>query len=239
MHNMRWEPNSANLLWAGKKGAGEEMKLEPRGGGCLFKVKGETEETSSRPVTPAGLWILTWNCLMAGLRHLLAAITWTFMIWMEWARARWRAPISRSDRRETWFESLWWDPCVSKPCDPRECRGCTHSTAWRLQRWSGLCTLCTCCEFHYENHSAARYQNSLPSGASSRGPEPGNSSRALVPPFLIYTDRAEAQVFQVTLHITFKLVAFWNPAGTKHRAPPPHMLDNHTPLFQDSFILTI
>ncbi len=34
---------------------------------------------------------------MAGLRHLLAAITCTFMIWMEWARARWRAPISRSD----------------------------------------------------------------------------------------------------------------------------------------------
>lgn len=46
------------------------------------------------------VWRLTWNCLMAGLRHLLAAITWTFMIWMEWARARWRAPISRSDRQK-------------------------------------------------------------------------------------------------------------------------------------------
>lgn len=44
---------------------------------------------------------LTWNCLMAGLRHLLAAMTCTFMIWMEWARARWRAPISRSDRGKT------------------------------------------------------------------------------------------------------------------------------------------
>ena len=58
---------------------------------------------------------LTWNCLMAGLRHLLAAMTCTFMIWMEWARARWRAPISRSDREKT-CESLaggvsiadWW-----------------------------------------------------------------------------------------------------------------------------------
>ena len=39
---------------------------------------------------------LTWNCLIAGLRHLLAAISWTFMIWMAWARARWRAPMSRS-----------------------------------------------------------------------------------------------------------------------------------------------
>lgn len=43
-----------------------------------------------------GLRTLTWNCLMAGRRHLLAAITCTFMIWMEWARARWRAPMSRS-----------------------------------------------------------------------------------------------------------------------------------------------
>lgn len=94
-------------MWPGKKGAGEEMKLEPRSGGCLLKVKGETlKRPAPRPMTPGGLWILTWNCLMAGLRHLLAAITWTFMIWMEWARARWRAPISRSDRRETLFESF-------------------------------------------------------------------------------------------------------------------------------------
>lgn len=108
--------------------------------------------------------------------------------------------------------------CVPKSSHHSECLGCTHSTAWQLQRWSGLCTLCTCCEFHYENHSAARYQNSLPSGVSSRGPEPANSSRALVPPFLIYTDWAEAQVFQVTLH-TLKQFAFWNTAGTEHRAP--------------------
>lgn len=41
--------------------------------------------------------LLTWNCLMAGLRHLLAGMTCTFMIWIECARARWRAPISRSE----------------------------------------------------------------------------------------------------------------------------------------------
>ena len=39
---------------------------------------------------------LTWNCLTAGRRHLLAAISSTFMIWIEWARARCRAPMSRS-----------------------------------------------------------------------------------------------------------------------------------------------
>lgn len=37
----------------------------------------------------------TWNWVMFGLRHLLAAISSTFITWMEWARALCLAPISR------------------------------------------------------------------------------------------------------------------------------------------------
>ena len=39
---------------------------------------------------------LTWSCLTCGLRHLLAGITSTFMIWMLDPRARCLAAISRS-----------------------------------------------------------------------------------------------------------------------------------------------
>ena len=38
----------------------------------------------------------SWNCFICGRRHWLAAISSTLMIWIESARARWRAPISRS-----------------------------------------------------------------------------------------------------------------------------------------------
>lgn len=41
---------------------------------------------------------LTWNCLMLGLRHFSAVISCTRMIWIEWARALCRAPISRSTK---------------------------------------------------------------------------------------------------------------------------------------------
>ena len=40
----------------------------------------------------------TWNCLMLGRRHFSAVISCTRITWMEWARARWRAPISRSTK---------------------------------------------------------------------------------------------------------------------------------------------
>jgi len=40
--------------------------------------------------------LLTWNCLMFGLRVLLAATSSQRMIWMVEVRARWRAPMSRS-----------------------------------------------------------------------------------------------------------------------------------------------
>ena len=39
---------------------------------------------------------LTWSCLTCGLRHLLAGITSTFMIWILEPRARCLAAISRS-----------------------------------------------------------------------------------------------------------------------------------------------
>ena len=42
---------------------------------------------------------LTWNCLMLGLLHFEFGMTSMRMIWMEWALARWRAPMSRSTIR--------------------------------------------------------------------------------------------------------------------------------------------
>lgn len=55
----------------------------------------------------------------------------------------------------------------------------THSTEWQLQMWSGLCTLCTCCGFHYESRNAARFQSSSPSEEFSREPatEPQTKSQ--------------------------------------------------------------
>lgn len=68
-----------------------------RGVGRVVR-RGEPGCGSSRPPTaltrPAGA--LTWNCFTAGRRHLLAAISSTFMTWIEWARARCLAPMSRS-----------------------------------------------------------------------------------------------------------------------------------------------
>lgn len=58
---------------------------------ALFLAAKETcttqEIPSSNPTLaqdpPASVGSLTWNCLTAGLRHLLAAISSTFMIWIE------------------------------------------------------------------------------------------------------------------------------------------------------------
>ncbi len=146
---------------------------------------------------------------MAGLRHLLASMICTFMIWMEWARARCLAPISRSDaqikymtfsrvtascrtlnslsvarliaeeRRQgsgycvhTWqgHDTGWKWPLGLCVRDERECVRGTHSTEWRLQTWSGLCTRGTCCGFHCESRNAARCRSSSPWGVISRGP---------------------------------------------------------------------
>lgn len=43
---------------------------------------------------------LTWNCLRCGLRHLLAGITSTFIIWIDEGLALCLAPMSRSGERE-------------------------------------------------------------------------------------------------------------------------------------------
>jgi len=47
---------------------------------------------------------------------------------------------------------------------------CTYSTEWQHRPWSNPCTPCTCCEFHYENHSATKYQNFSPAEGTSRTP---------------------------------------------------------------------
>lgn len=62
----------------------------------LGDLPGPPSVLGEPPQPTRGPRALTWNCLTAGRRHLLAAISSTFMIWMEWARARCRAPMSRS-----------------------------------------------------------------------------------------------------------------------------------------------
>lgn len=44
--------------------------------------------------------VLTWNCVMLGRRHLAAAISSTLIMWIEDARALWRAPMSVSSKEK-------------------------------------------------------------------------------------------------------------------------------------------
>ena len=50
--------------------------------------------------------ILTWNCRMLARRHLLAATSSTRMMWMEDARALWRAAMSVSENTRCHHQSL-------------------------------------------------------------------------------------------------------------------------------------
>ena len=50
--------------------------------------------------------ILTWNCRMLARRHLLAATSSTRMMWMDDARALWRAAMSVSENARCYCQSL-------------------------------------------------------------------------------------------------------------------------------------
>lgn len=68
----------------------------------------ETRTTHDLPPQKKNVWLglhqimlkLTWNCLRCGLRHLLAGITSTFIIWIDEGLALCLAPMSRSGERE-------------------------------------------------------------------------------------------------------------------------------------------